>query len=875
MVGSSTELSTGLAGFDKVLKGLLPGDNIVWQVSSIADYHAFVKPYCQHARAAGKKLIYFRFAKHEELVCAEEGAEIHELHPEEGFETFISGIHSVIEASGRGAFYVFDCLSDLVVDWYSDQMLGNFFMLTCPYLYDLETIAYFALLRNYHSSQAVTPIAETTQLLLDIYRHKGKLYVHPLKVQQRYSPTMHMLHVWDGNEFHTVTDSATIAEIMAGGQWSGMEGDGSRLGIWTRTFLQAEEIAESFRQGEPPPPEAKEYFHRLVRMAISRDERVLRLVSSYLDLRDILNIRKRMIGTGLIGGKAVGMLLSRAILKHTDKRLADLLETHDSFFIGSDVFYTFLVRNGVWWVREQQRNPETFLEGAVKARQRILTGSFPDYITRQFGVMLDYFGQSPIIVRSSSLLEDNFGNSFAGKYESVFCPNQGPRERRIEDFVAAVRSIYASTMSERALNYRANRGLLDKDEQMALLVMRVSGALYGKSFFPQTAGVGFSFNPYVWSKYIDPQAGVLRLVFGLGTRAVDRTDDDYTRLVALNAPERRPESSFDQVKRHAQRKVDVLDLEANHLTSMDFADVVHETPGLPMDLFASRDAEVERAAAERGRSDVVSWVLTFDRLLSDTDFVKDMREILRVLHYAYNYPVDIEFTANFQKDGSYKVNLVQCRPLQVKEGGTVLDAPTGVAKEDKIMEARGAVIGQSRLINIDRMIYVIPQTYGELPVNDRYAVARLIGEIVHLKRKPTQETLMALGPGRWGTSTPSLGVPVTFAEINKVSVLCEIVAMRDDLVPDVSLGTHFLNELVEMDMLYLALFPKQGDSFLNSKLLDGVKNKLTEYLPGASKWQKVVKVIDAVEFAKGGVVKLYANALEQKVICYIEKGSKR
>ncbi len=283
---------------------------------------------------------------------------------------------------------------------------------------------------------------------------------------------------------------------------------------------------------------------------------MLELVERYLTLEDIVRIRKRMIGTGLIGGKTLGMLLARAILSQQSERPAEIFEAHDSFFIGSDVFYTYLVRNGVWWVRQNQRNPETFLDGADQARQNILTGRLPDYIVKQIENMLDYFGQSPIIVRSSSLLEDNFGNSFAGKYESVFCANQGSREKRLDDFLAAMRTIYASSMSEKALRYRAQRRLLDRDEQMALLVMRVSGEMHGRDFFPDMAGVGFSFNPYAWSEYIDPKAGVVRLVFGLGTRAVDRSDDDYTRIVALNAPNRRPEANFDEVRDHAQQRVD-------------------------------------------------------------------------------------------------------------------------------------------------------------------------------------------------------------------------------------------------------------------------------------------------------------------------------
>jgi hypothetical protein len=116
----------------------------------------------------------------------------------------------------------------------------------------------------------------------------------------------------------------------------------------------------------------------------------------------------------------------------------------------------------------------------------------------QFAEMLDYFGQSPIVVRSSSLLEDSFGSAFSGQYESIFCANQGSPQERLEAFLAAVRHIYASAMGRDALLYRAQRGLLDRDEQMALFVQRVSGAAYGRLFFPQVAGVGLSFNPFAW-----------------------------------------------------------------------------------------------------------------------------------------------------------------------------------------------------------------------------------------------------------------------------------------------------------------------------------------------------------------------------------------
>ncbi len=783
-------------------------------------------------------------------------------------------MHRVIQAAGPGACFVFDCLSDLVDLWHTDRMLGNFFMLAGPCIRDSRSTAYYPLIRHRHSFHASTPISQTTQVMIDVYRHQEKLYLHPTKVEDRFSSTMNMLHAWDGDEFRPVVESSTIAEILTSRPWFGLESVRLRPGKWTRTFFEAEETWENIQRGELPAKAASPLFRALLRTIISRDDRVLPLAERYLTLADVLEIWKRMIGSGFIGGKSLGMLLARAILKKSDPRWSERLEDHDSFFIGSNVFCSFLVENGCWWQRLKQRDPNGFLDNIEEVQARILKGNFPEYLVKEFAEMLEYFGQSPIIVRSSSLLEDNYGNAFAGKYESVFCPNQGPQHKRLSDFLSAVKTIYASTMSEKALRYRAQRGLLDKDEQMSLLVQRVSGARYGQLFFPQIAGVALSRNPYVWNECIDPNAGVVRLVFGLGTRAVDRSDDDYTRIVALNAPERRPEGDLDHVRRYTQRKVDVIDLEANHFLSHKFADVAAAGPAIPMHIFASQNRwrggdHWDAAPTPSTRCS------TFDQLLAATPFVADMREMLRVLQTAYDYPVDLEFAANFfAKDAQrYKIHLLQCRPLQVASDSAGVVLPKVANPADCVLEAHGAVIGRSRANRLDRLIYVTPAVYGRLPLRDCYSVARLIGRLLHLDEPHPPERVMLVGPGRWGTTTPSLGVPVCFAEIDKVSVLCEIVAMREDLVPDVSLGTHFFNDLVEMDMLYLALFPNREGNSWNRAFFEESPNRLAELVPEEAKWAEVVHVIDMPPAADPGLqLKLSANSLTQQVVCYLERG---
>lgn len=573
-----------------------------------------------------------------------------------------------------------------------------------------------------------------------------------------------------------------------------------------------------------------------------------------------------MIGTGLVGGKTTGMLLARAMVKKSASPVRDRIEVHDSFYVGADVFYTYMVVNGCWWIRQQQKDIDAFLSVAEYARRVILTGSFPPRIVANLSDMLDYFGQSPIIVRSSSLLEDNFGNAFSGKYESVFCPNQGSRERRLENLLTAIKTIYASTLSEKALRYRAQLGILDRDEQMPLLIQRVSGDLHGQYFFPAVGGVGYSRNPYVWHPSIDPKAGVIRIVYGMGTRAVDRSDDDYTRIAALNAVSRRPESGIDAVRKFSQKRVDVIDLEANQLAATDFHDLSGDSTPAELSLVATRDMDTK------------SWFITFDGLLEDTAFAADMSRILATLEEAYAHPVDIEFTVNFTGERDYRINIVQCRPFEARDPasgdladvttgdcvdaapGTALVKLPGIPEKALISSESGTVIGRSRTIIADVLIYIPADAYDALPPPEKHRVARSIGAIMR-QMNPDKKVILA-GPGRWGTTSVSLGIPVTFAEISRAACVCEIVEMRDDLVPDVSLGTHFFNDLVEFDILYLALYPHKEGTVLDREYLRTAGNNVRAYLPDGDRMEDVIRVLE------GGSepLVLHADSLNQRYV---------
>ncbi len=869
-MNAAAAFTTGLPNLDAILNGILPGDNIVFHVESVDQYRPLVEPYGRAALSTGQRLAYFRFAGHSPLLPPDVAASVHTLNPEQGFEAFVARIHRVIDDLGTGGYYLFDCLSELAEIWLSDQMLANFFVLTCPYLYDVGAVASFSLRRQYHAEEAVVTIHATAQVHLDVFTHGGALFVRPTKAQHRYSATMFLLHQRQGDEFVPVAHSGLLTRIMAPVQRLQAQPAGLK-GLWNRAFLRAMALDPAAADATGKDDELRE---RLLRMAISRDSRVLALARRYFTVADLADLRGRLIGSGLIGGKAVGMLLARRILLAEAADLADYLEPHDSFFVGADVYYTFLVMNGIWWMREPQPDIAALLRNAHRARQRIVVGEFPDYILDKFQEMLDYFGQSPIIVRSSSLLEDNFGNAFAGTYESVFCANQGPRERRFEDFLSAVRTIYASSLSNEALTYRAKRGLLQRDEQMALLVQRVSGNVYGDHFLPQAAGVGFSHNPYAWSELIEPRAGVVRLVFGLGTRAVDRVEDDDIRVIALNAPERRLDAA-DEHGLRTQRYLDAIDLRAGHLATVPFAQVEAAcSEAMPLELFASRDRTGSRSGGQ------APLVLTFTGLLRQTSFVGTMKRLLSVLQSAYENPVDVEFTINFDQTAApdapqYALNVVQCRPLQIKGSSPIAAPPIDLNPDHVLFQAAGTVVGQSRIDAIDVLVYVRPETYSQLAQHQRHAVARRIERLVHTAQADSR-TVLLLGPGRWGTSMPSLGVPLSRNALGEATAICEVAAMHAGLVPDVSLGTHFFSEIVEQDILYCAVFPGRQDNFVNVSLLEARSSSLSELAEmdehtGTPQYQTdVVTVLDGRQLPSGQVIRLYADTVARTAICYLD-----
>ena len=866
-------VSSGIVGLDETIQRLLLGDNVVWQVDDLEDYRFFAEPFIEQAIRDGRECVYLRFAPHPEILKPRPGLSLVEVDPGAGFDYFSREVNHIIEKRGREVFYVLDNISALVVEWATDELLANFFQVTCPYLYEMDTVTYFALTRGKHSNSAVARIRDTTQVLMEVYRVEGRMYVQPLKVGGRYSPKMFLPHVVTDSGWSTVFQSGEAAAVLVRASRDPLRGTAASIAPWDSVYNRLAILREMGREIDEADSEVGALKDELCHMIFGSHPEFSNLAKYHFTVDDLFRVRERVVGSGRIGGKAAGMLLARRMLINDGKEIdfSQLLENHDSFYIGSDVFFTFLIENDLFRLRLQLTgNSGMSHEEFEEVEARFLTGEFNPTIMEQLRNMLDYFGQAPIIARSSSLLEDSFGNAFAGKYRSEFCANQGSPEERLEAFLRAVKLVYASALNPAALAYRRKRGLGESDEQMAILVQRVSGLPYKKYFFPYLAGVAFSHNLYAWSSRIDPRQGIIRLVFGLGTRAVERVGKDYPRMIAVSNPELRPEAGS-EIAKYSQLRVDLLDLEANQFASKPVREVLAERdyPHLNLLVSVMSDGFLQDPIGERVGGSAHDYVLTFDNLVTKTDFVKVMGAMLRELESGYGHPVDIEFTASIGRDREVRINLLQCRPL-------FLPSSLGLVSSYEVDPAARIIFQCNQMINggvindIRFIVYIDPETYNRIPGREiKGSLGRLVGRInEHPLVK--EGNVMMMGPGRWGSSNINLGVNVSYSDIDNASVLVEIAHEEAGHVPEVSYGTHFFQDLVEAQVIYMPLYPNDPNFLFNLGFFRDSRNALLDLLPEAGDFEEYIRVIDVPAVASGAFAHMVADPQSQRAICFLK-----
>jgi hypothetical protein len=602
----------------------------------------------------------------------------------------------------------------------------------------------------------------------------------------------------------------------------------------------------------------------LIRRFLSDQLEFITVARDYFDPRDFHALLQNVIFSGeshgKLGGKSAGVILATRILEAKSDECEVLrdVKVPKTWYITSDVVLDFMHFNNFGGVVEQKyKDINQVRMEYPHIRQSFKAGHFPAEIINGLSTALDDFGDCPLIVRSSSLLEDRLGAAFSGKYKSLFLANQGSKRERLEALMMAIAEVYASVFGPDPIEYRIERGLIDFGEEMGIMIQEVVGTRVGPYFLPTFAGVAFSNNEFRWSPRIRRDDGLIRLVPGLGTRAVDRLSDDYPILIAPGQPGLRVNVSIDEMVRYSPKKIDVINLEANRFETVDldrfFGKWGHKIPGFEnvVSVFAGGHLQTPMGLTLNGAQG--SYVATFAGLAGNTRFVEQMKAILDTLKEILNTPVDIEFAS----DGNH-FYLLQCRPQSYSAEARPAPIPRDVPRERMVFSANRYVTN-GYLRNISHIVYVHPAGYAALADNaDLLRVGRAVGRLNKLLPK---QQFVLIGPGRWGSRGDiKLGVNVTYSDINNTAALIEVARKKDSYVPDLSFGTHFFQDLVEANIRYLPLYPDDTDVVFNERFLLGAPNILPELLPEFADLKDVIRLIDVQAAADGRVLNVLMNA---------------
>jgi hypothetical protein len=646
-----------------------------------------------------------------------------------------------------------------------------------------------------------------------------------------------------------------------------------------------------FQQAEAydalPPDKLKTVRHHLqetkvvlIKAMISDELEFVRVAKEYLSVDDLRWIRAHRVGRGKIGGKAAGLVLAWKIVERTfasqHEEGTDIdVVIPQSYFVAADVMYDFLALNRLLEYLNQKYKPIDQIEGDYPEIQAAYSpGRFPEDILDRFRDLLDEVGDQPLIVRSSSLLEDNFDTSFAGMYESVFCPNQGTPEENLAALQRAIIRVYASVYNPNALLYRKQRGRLDFDERMAVLIQVVQGQRYRDWFFPAVAGMAYSRNPFVWNSKLRREDGFARVVVGLGTRAVDRVSEDYPRMVALSHPQLRPESAAREIRYYSQYYLDALNLRANQYETRRLGEVLGgDYPGLRF-LAALDEGDYIRPIVFTDHGlDPRSLVMTFDGLFTQTSFAHQLKAVLKALEFGYGRPVDIEFTITLGNEyprPHVRLHLLQCRPHSGNELAEAVKVPKDLPQQD-IVFGTVKLVPTGRVPNIAYLIYVDPQKYfGISDPSQKFELARLIGRI---NQRLEGQQFILMGPGRWGSSNPDLGLKAGYADIYNTRALVEVGWAQGNSRPTLSYGTHFFQDLVESRIYPLAIYPGEPGNPFNKAFFETAPNALSALLPEDAPYAEYVTVVDVPATTGGRVLELAMSGDEGRALAFLTRPS--
>ena len=632
---------------------------------------------------------------------------------------------------------------------------------------------------------------------------------------------------------------------------------------------------------ELTPPRERWFRVALIRRLLSDHPVFVNNAKKYIEIGDFCDFMHRVIypigSHGKLGGKSSGLFLAELALKKSNRKelFIHSIKTPKTWYLTSDTVFFFMNHNNLEDILEQKyKDISQFSQEYPYIVHVFKSSPLPPEIVKGLALVLDDCREVPLIVRSSSLLEDQSGQSFAGKYKSLFIANQGTKEERLQALMDALKEVFASLFAPDALEYRLEHDLVDSHEEMGILIQEVVGTRVGHYYLPAFAGVAFSNNEYRWSSRIRREDGLVRMVPGLGTRAVDRLSDDYPILVSPGQPGLRVNVTPEEVACYSPNKVDVINLNTRAFETVEIRALLREywseyplIQQIVSMVSGDHIYQYQHSAWSKNFAKG-DFIVTFEGLLTRTPFLKQIQTILNELQESFGHPVDIEFA----HDGN-DLYLLQCRSQSYGGEKVPAEMPRNVPPERIVFTAR-RYISNCTISDITHIVYVCPRKYGELSDHQELlSVGRAVGRLNQILPK---RRFILMGPGRWGSRGDiKLGVSVTYSDISNTVMLIEIARKQNDFIPDPSFGTHFFQDLVEASIHYLPLYPDDRGVIFNEQFLATQENCLPGLLPEYARLANVIRVIDVPAATGGGCLQVYMNSdLEEAVAVLGESKSK-
>lgn len=523
------------------------------------------------------------------------------------------------------------------------------------------------------------------------------------------------------------------------------------------------------------------------------------------------------IGEGSLGGKARGLAFMASVLKKENlgtKYPGILISVPPTVVLSTDIFEEFMSMNDLYGIALSDKPDEEILNHFIHS-------SFSEKIVDDLYAIAS-IAQNPIAVRSSSKLEDSLYQPFAGVYNTYMIPPHPDPVTAVTKLEHAVKSVYASVFFRSSKSYITATANLIDEEKMGIIIQSVCGNNYNGYFYPTLSGVARSLNYYPIERE-KAEDGIVNIAYGLGKQIVEggislRFSPRYPKnIIQLSSPA--------QALKDTQKSYYALDMDPNRFKpSIDDKINLIRLPIKNAEKdgsfrYAASTFDLDNQLIRDGLIYEGKRIITFSSILNHNRFplAELISDLLNISSHALNHPVEIEFAANLDtpEDQPMIFNYLQVRPI-ISQGKGIFTELSDIAS-DKIIISSEKAMGNGIINNITDLIYIKLEDYDPSRNN---MIAQEI-EKINERLKNENRSYILIGPGRWGSSDPWLGIPIKWQQISMVRLIVELGL--EDYKVDASQGTHFFHNLTSFGVGYFTVNTNAGDDQFNLDYLNKQK----------------------------------------------------